>query len=382
MALSILNNISALTAQNQLSLTQAGLNKALTQLSSGSKINSGADDAAGLSLANGLQANIAALTQSAQNSTNGVGLLQTADGAFAQVTSLLNRAVTLATEASNGGLTPTQTAAIQGEYSKILSQIDEIGQTTNFNGNNVFGGQDLTTWTGAATTVAGTDKPAAGGKVTIYDATTGGTFVYNFDGNKTVANMNTAIAAAATDGTLSATVTGTVTAGNQEVISSNAGAENLTVTVSGTNEFGQMNPGASGASNNASVYLSDGTGSGSQSISTTIHALSAGALGLGTNDLSTSTAAAQTELHLINTAIGTVASWRGGVGAGINQLNAATNIMNTQTQNLTTAESGVTDADVAQTVANMTKYNVLESTGMAALQQANQASQAVLKLLQ
>ncbi len=164
MALSILNNISALTAQNQLSLTQAGLNKALTQLSSGSKINSGADDAAGLSLANGLQANIAALTQSAQNATNGVGLLQTADGAYSQVTTLLNRAVTLATEASNGGLTGAQATAIETEYTSIQNEIDKIGSTTNFNGSNIFGGQDMTTWTGTSSTVAGggySGEPAA-----------------------------------------------------------------------------------------------------------------------------------------------------------------------------------------------------------------------------
>ena len=81
MSLSILNNLSALTAENNLDVTQASLQNTLTQLSSGSKINSGSDDAAGLSIANGLSANIAALTQSVQNATNGTGLLQTADGA-------------------------------------------------------------------------------------------------------------------------------------------------------------------------------------------------------------------------------------------------------------------------------------------------------------
>src|SRR6266404_8247766 len=104
MALSILNNIPSLVAQNNLSITNANLQKTLFQLSSGSRINSGADDAAGLALADGLHANVAALTQSTQNATSGVGLLQTADGALSQVTNLLNRAVTLATEAANGTL--------------------------------------------------------------------------------------------------------------------------------------------------------------------------------------------------------------------------------------------------------------------------------------
>ncbi len=102
MSLSILNNIPSLVAQNQLSITNQNLQKTLFRLSSGSRINSGADDAAGLAIADGLKANETALTQSAQNASNGVGALQVADGALAQVTTLLNRAVTLATEAATG----------------------------------------------------------------------------------------------------------------------------------------------------------------------------------------------------------------------------------------------------------------------------------------
>src|SRR5580692_5550441 len=103
--ISVLNNVSSLGAENALSASQTSLQSTLQQLSTGLKINSGADDAAGLSIAGGLGANIAALTQSSQNASNGVGQLQTADGALSQVTTLLNRAVTIATEASNGGLT-------------------------------------------------------------------------------------------------------------------------------------------------------------------------------------------------------------------------------------------------------------------------------------
>ena len=114
--LSILNSISSLTAENALSSTQTNLQKTLTELSTGLKINSGSDDAAGLSIANGLQANISALTQSSQNASDGVGLLQTADGALSQVTTLLNRAVTLATEASTGGLSTSQATALDTEY--------------------------------------------------------------------------------------------------------------------------------------------------------------------------------------------------------------------------------------------------------------------------
>jgi flagellin len=112
MAISILNNIASIAAENQLNITNSNLNKALLQLSSGSRINTGADDAAGLAVADGLQANITALTQSARNANDGVGNLQVADGSLAQVTTLLNRAVTLATESSTGTISNTQRTAL------------------------------------------------------------------------------------------------------------------------------------------------------------------------------------------------------------------------------------------------------------------------------
>ncbi len=139
MSMGVLNNIAATYAANNLSNTQASLQNVLTQLSSGSRINSGADDAAGLSLANGLQANQSALTQSASNVSLGVGLLQTADGALSQVNNLLNRAVTLATEAGNGTLNTSQSGAANQEYQSILAEINNIGAATTYNGQAVFG---------------------------------------------------------------------------------------------------------------------------------------------------------------------------------------------------------------------------------------------------
>jgi len=138
MALTILNNIAAIAAENQLNVTSNSLNSALEQLSSGSRINSGADDPAGLAIANGLDANIAALTQSASNATDGVGELQVADGALSQVTTLLDRAVTLATESATGTVSNSQRTAIDTEYQSIKAEINSIGSTTNFNGGQVF----------------------------------------------------------------------------------------------------------------------------------------------------------------------------------------------------------------------------------------------------
>ena len=126
MSLGVLNNLSAMYAENNLNNTTNSLNTVLQQLSSGSKINSGADDAAGLSLVDGnlQEANSQALVQSQTNASEGVGLLTVADGALSQVTNLLNRAVTLATEASNGTLNSTQQSAANQEYQSILSEVN------------------------------------------------------------------------------------------------------------------------------------------------------------------------------------------------------------------------------------------------------------------
>ena len=153
--ISVLNSVASMGAENALSSTNASLQNNLLQLSTGLKINSGSDDAAGLSIANGLGANISALTQSSQNASNGIGLLQTADGALSQVTTLLNRAVTLATEAANGGLTAAQSTAADTEFQSIASEITQIGATTNFNGQAVFSATPQTVFTSDGTT-AGT----------------------------------------------------------------------------------------------------------------------------------------------------------------------------------------------------------------------------------
>ena len=152
MALGVLNNLSAIYAENNLNNTNNSLQTVLQQLSSGSRINSGADDAAGLSLVNGLEANQTALMQSGTNAVEGVGLLEVADGALSQVTSMLDRAITLATEASNGTLNSTQEGAANNEYQSILAEVNNIGSTTTYNQQTVFNGSTVAIYTGDSST--------------------------------------------------------------------------------------------------------------------------------------------------------------------------------------------------------------------------------------
>jgi flagellin len=201
MALGVLNNLSAIYAENNLNNTNASLQTVLQQLSSGSRINSGADDAAGLSLVNGLEANSVALTQSGTNATEGVGLLQVADGALSQVTSLLDRAITLATEASNGTLNSTQDGAANQEYQSILAEINNIGSTTTYNQEQAFNGSTIAIYTG--------DSSQAGSSVDdLYIRTlssssvgdTGGAMSYSSGQNNVFIDLSKAgIAASASD---------------------------------------------------------------------------------------------------------------------------------------------------------------------------------------
>jgi flagellin len=384
MAITVLNNISDLTAEQALGNTQMSLQKTLTQLSTGLKINSGSDDAAGLSIANGMTANIAALTQSQQNASNGVGMLQTADGALSQVTTLLNRAVTIATEGSTSGITSSQYTALNTEFSSIKSEIDQIGQSTNFNGQNVFSSNAPVSFTSTQGSVLTSTALAANSTVSITDSGTGGTFVFNAgSGGSTVSALNLAISAAVSAGTLSSGVSGTINSSGQEVIANSVTTDGISVSTNAA-ALGPM-VAATAVSSSNTVYIGDGTttGAANTTITTSINALSASALGLSGAGVDLSSASdSQAALTAVNAAITSVSAQRGEIGASVNRLNAATSVMSDQVTNLQSAVNSLQNADIGTTLANMTQYNVLESTGMAALQQANQAQQAVLKLVQ
>jgi flagellin len=393
MALSILNNISSLTAENALSNTQAALQKTLTQLSTGMKINSGSDDAAGLSIAEGMTANMAALTQSQQNASNGIGMLQTADGALSQVTSLLNRAVTLATEAATSNITGSQANALDTEFQSILSEVNQIGQTTNFNGLNVFAGDtgaDFGTTSGTAAAKLTTASTLAVGSVTtITDNADSSTVSFTATlGNNTIADLNTAIAAATGDVATAAFAVGAATQGTANKVDTNNlelknGTDSLTVTTSDITTLASMGV-VGGNIDQSDVFLSDGStiaSAANTQIKTNINALSSTALGLASNNLQSATTATAA-LTAVNSAITAVSAQRGVIGASVNRLTAASGDMSSEVTNLQSATNSIQNADIGKTVANMTQYNVLQSTGMAALQQSNQAQQAVLKLVQ
>jgi flagellin len=392
MALNILNNIPSLAAQNQVAITGAGLQKTLFRLSSGSRINSGADDAAGLAIADGLRANISALTQSSRNANDGTGKLQVADGALAQVTNLLNRAITLATESANGTVSNTQRGALDNEFTAIKAEIDRIGSNTTFNGTQVFsatstdiflsdsstiGSSTISTATGVVSSLGiGLGANASNVLSAIGNATAGkvvviGTQTYTFAAAAGAANTVTVGATTAdTLANLAAAVNGGAGAG----VAYGAGTvANVDATAAASTSTVTFTAKVAGVGGNAIVSTTD---DGTFGFSNTgVFAGGAGSAGL------TTAAAAQAALISINSAIQSVAGTRGNLGATINRLQSAVNVINNQSQNLTAAEDGIRAADIAQEVANLTKFSILNQTGISALAQANQNQQSVLSLL-
>jgi flagellin len=425
MSLGVLNNLNAVYAENALNNTNNSLTTVLQQLSSGSRINSGADDAAGLSLVNGLQANSQALTQSVTNATEGVGLLQVADGALSQVTNLLNRAVTLATEASNGTLNSSQTAAANQEYQSILSEINNIGSTTTYNQNQVFTGAaaGVGIYTGDSSStgasiddlyfakLASSDVGDSGGTVQQSNA---GTFV---DLSKDTAGVLTTAAQETDtltgtgvkftitnpDGTTSTitttatSVSGLISEINKDGIPgvtasfTTAAAVGDTGVAAGDTGILISNTNANVAIAAATANVTDSTSGGTTSnaastaATTTISYVTAATgdktADLAVTDLNTQ-GDAETALTTLNSAISYVAAQDGYIGAQINTLNSVSSVIGTQQENIVSAQNAVQATDYATATSNLSKYEILSQTGISALAQANSLQQEVTKLLQ
>jgi len=446
MALGVLNNLSAIYAENNLNNTNNSLQTVLQQLSSGSRINSGADDAAGLSLVNGLGANSAALTQSETNSTEGVGLLQVADGALSQVNSLLTRAITLATEASNGTLNSAQGSAANQEYQSILSEINNIGTTTTYNQNQVFNGNQsgVAIYTGDSSSTGASIDNLYFAKLTAANVGDSGGTVQQSDTGEFIdlssdvvagtlskaAQQSDDIAAKSgivftvhnPDGTTSTitttatTVSGLITEINED------GIPGVTASFTTAAAAGDASPGVTAGGDTGILLTNTNSNVGialsvtavgppaTAAFEDTSTVITPATVTPATGGLLTSTAAtetieyvtanggdtsanlsdtnlltqgnAQNAESVLNNAISYVAAQDGYIGAQINTLNAISQVMSTQQENIVSAQNAIQATDYASATSNMSKYEILSQTGIAALAQANSVQQEVTKLLQ
>jgi flagellin len=158
MGLRINTNVASLAAQRNLAATSNKLERNFLRLSTGRRIATAADDAAGLGISARLSAQVRSLQQASRNSGDGISLVQTAEGSLSEISGVLTRLRELAVQSSNGTLQGADKDSLQSEFSSLLTQVDQIANSTNFNGVKLLDGSttSLTLQIGAGTT-AGTD---------------------------------------------------------------------------------------------------------------------------------------------------------------------------------------------------------------------------------
>ena len=386
-------NIMAFDAYRNLSLTEGKMGKSLEKLSSGQRINRVADDASGLVIAEGLEAQVSGLQQATRNAQDGVSVAQTAEGALNEVASMLNRIRDLAVQASNTGSNDVQArTAAQAEAAQLTAEIDRISASTRFGSQNLLDGNFGGTVYGASGTSAQLSGPGlvvTAGTNDQFKVTIGATTVTATVAAGTYSNASTlqsaisnALSSALTGAgiavnAVTATAVDPANVGYAKVSFSSSAAFTL---AAGVNDFLASTGAAAGAATPAGTSATFQVGpEASDTISMSIAAVTTAGLGIGGLDLVNNASAA---IGLVDTAIGTVSSTRAGLGAVQNRFESVINSLQVATENLSASESRIKDTDMALEMTNFTKDQILLQAGTAMLAQANQVPQSVLKLLQ
>ena len=376
MALRIQNNIAAMEAQRNLGIANSAVGKSLQRLSSGYRINSASDDAAGLSVSQGLRADIASQKVASRNVSEANSLLQTSEGAMDQIGSMLTRLKELATQASSANASGNLTK-INAEGNSLLAEIDRIATTAEYAGTKLLDGSfgvGISATTSTFTAANGLAGASGMQSATLYTvtATIGSAGTHNITISATVGGVQYSETinnvTDATTGTtrdvkfktlgLTLTLNSGLTAGATAQVSTLGAA-------TGTAADFQV-----GAKNTADDRIG---------ITLTNNTTASTGLNLSTGQLQTA-ALAQTFLAAIDTAISTLNTNRGTVGATQNRLGYASATLDTTIQNNTAADSVIRDVDMASEMTSFTKNQILMQAGTAMLAQANSAPQQILSL--
>ena len=359
-------NVSAINAANNLSKVQNAVSMSMEKLSSGFRINSSGDDAAGLAIANKLRSEGRSLQQAGRNASQANSMLQIADGATNTVSTVLARLKELATQ-SNSDSIGTQRSKLDAEFQALVSEIGRIASTTQYQGSNLIDG------------TFGSSVTAAGSTVLAVANVTGATTSGAASGTYTITKVGAKLQMSNAAGTLT------------QQISDAAGAQTLNFSAFGIKvTTGAAYTGAETAVGNIVVggsggnfmVSSSGQYSGADLISLSAIDLTTGATGLNLAGLDLLSAAnAQTALTRLDTALDNTNTAIGSIGAAESRINFASTNVATIAQNVTAAESTIRDADMAAETTQFTKFNILQQAGMAMISQANQSASQVLTLL-
>jgi len=321
MALYVNSNVSSLNAQRQLSKSSNALDTSFQRLSSGMRINSAKDDAAGMQISNRLTSQVNGLDQGNRNANDGISLAQTAEGALDEVTSMFQRIRTLAQQASNGSNTDEDRLAIQEEIRSLSSEVNRVAEDTTFGGQNLLDGS--------------------------YDAK----FQVGADAVQTIGFSMQNVGGSATN---SMSALGGFTLSGIAGVASNVTGKGLTTLAAGVSD------------------ISGAAVTGTDDFATKFRA----------DTISVSTQGnAQFVLAGMDAMIAVVDKKRAELGAVQNRFQSTIRNQSNISENLSAAKSRIQDTDFAQETANLTKMQILQQASQTILSQANQRPQAALSLL-
>lgn len=393
--MSVINtNVKSLIVQNAIKVNNRLMGTVMEQLSTGKRINSAKDDAAGLAVSENMTAQIRGLNMAVRNANDGISLLQTAEGAMIEQTNMLQRMRELSVQAANGTLSSTQRSYLNVEFNALLDEINRIGNNTQWNGMRLLTGEmgldsngQIGFQVGAGTTDTETitvgigrisslanpsktvDWPAASYSngsasvsITTADGQSGRVSV-NITSSSNTSVINTDLASAINaDTDLSSLVEASVDSDGNLVVQSRSVGADGGITVSG----------AVGTAGTATATVTD------TSDSETNPAL----LGDFSDASISDPAEASETIDLVDAALDAIANQRAEIGAGINRLTYAADNLSNISQNTSESRSRILDTDYAVATTELARTQIIQQASTAVLAQANAQPQTVLKLLQ
>jgi flagellin len=424
MALTVATNVGALMAQSAASSVNKEMEISMERLSTGKRINSAADDAAGVAIASRLTSEIRGTNQAIRNAMDAQALIDTAEGAHNEVVNILQRMRELAVQAANDTNNTSDRTSLQTEMDELRDEIDRIAATTKWAGKNLLDG--ATPYNGGTiTAVATAHSDQATFKFQVGSATTAKDMVTANIGavSAQALSINGTAAATAADFDLTSNITlgsetgtGSTTATAALSIATGTSGGNLTLTVTSTGAVASTSAAASTSTTNlAATYATGSFGFeiDGQEVSVTIGAGSTNSLNTGIADaiasainnqgftgISASAAAgvvtvtktmalsvsnrtnAMTAVDALDTAISTVNTQRAKLGSLSNRLDNTVSNLSNISNNLSAGKGRIEDADFAAETTNLAKAQILQQASTAMLAQANASKQNVLSLLQ
>jgi len=386
MAQIINTNVMSLNAQRNLNTSQGALATSLERLSSGLRINSAKDDAAGLAISERFSSQIRGLNQAVRNANDGISLAQTAEGAMQEIGNNLQRIRELAVQSSNATNSPSDREALNNEVQQLLAEIQRVSTQTDFNGQKLLDGN----FTGQAFQVGAN----AGQLITVNASTNTQT---NALGSAQFAADGTGTVTTAGDGTLAEDYISGLTINGvtiDDVADTDDAADNAAALAAAINtKSGETGVFASVGGDDGDeitlqsvvagrdLVIDGGTVAESGLADDTTTAAASDAVFAGDVDIS-SFSGAQQALGIMDAALTEVNSARAEFGAIQNRFESVITNLQTGAENLSAARSRIRDADFAAETAELTRAQILQQAGISVLSQANASPQSVLALLQ